>query len=81
MAPQLGANRLHQPALLSGSHSRSQPRRRRAAAPVLAAADHKVYLLDYGAGNVRSVRNACKKLGYELHEVTVTVIAVLSSAM
>lgn len=27
------------------------------------------YLLDYGAGNVRSVRNACKRLGYHLNEV------------
>lgn len=28
-----------------------------------------VYLLDYGAGNVRSVRNAVKRLGYNLKEV------------
>lgn len=28
-----------------------------------------VYLLDYGAGNVRSVRNAVKRLGYNLREV------------
>lgn len=28
-----------------------------------------VYLLDYGAGNVRSVHNACKRLGYELQTV------------
>lgn len=28
-----------------------------------------VTLLDYGAGNVRSVRNAIKKLGYNLKEV------------
>ena len=29
-----------------------------------------VFLLDYGAGNVRSVRNAVKRLGYNLREVT-----------
>ena len=28
-----------------------------------------VTLLDYGAGNVRSVRNAIRKLGYALKEV------------
>lgn len=30
-------------------------------------AEQKVYLLDYGAGNVRSVVNAVKALGMELH--------------
>ncbi len=29
----------------------------------------EVTLLDYGAGNVRSVRNACRKLGCTLREV------------
>lgn len=29
----------------------------------------EVTLLDYGAGNVRSVRNAIRKLGYALKEV------------
>jgi len=29
----------------------------------------EVTLLDYGAGNVRSIRNACRKLGYSLREV------------
>lgn len=29
-----------------------------------------ITLLDYGAGNVRSVRNAIKKLGYEVRDVT-----------
>jgi len=28
-----------------------------------------ITLLDYGAGNVRSVRNAIRKLGYEVHDV------------
>ena len=31
----------------------------------------EVTLLDYGAGNVRSVRNACRKLGYTLREVII----------
>jgi len=35
-----------------------------------ACSGHKeVTLLDYGAGNVRSVRNAILKLGYTLREV------------
>lgn len=29
----------------------------------------EVTLLDYGAGNVRSVKNAVKRLGYDLKEV------------
>jgi hypothetical protein len=29
----------------------------------------EVTLLDYGAGNVRSVRNAIKKIGYTIKEV------------
>jgi glutamine amidotransferase/cyclase len=29
-----------------------------------------ITLLDYGAGNVRSVRNAIRKLGYEVKDVT-----------
>ncbi len=29
-----------------------------------------ITLLDYGAGNVRSVRNAIKKLGAEVQDVT-----------
>lgn len=47
-------------------------RRRSSSSPSVAAAasDAKsVTLLDYGAGNVRSVRNAIKALGYELKEV------------
>ena len=35
-----------------------------------------VYLLDYGAGNVRSVRNAVKRLGYNLKEVEPTLLTV-----
>ena len=29
-----------------------------------------ITLLDYGAGNVRSVRNAIRKLGFEVKDVT-----------
>lgn len=35
------------------------------------SSDKSVWLLDYGAGNVRSVRNAIKACGYELKEVSV----------
>lgn len=31
-------------------------------------------MLDYGAGNVRSVRNAIKKLGYTIKDVSVGVL-------
>ena len=39
--------------------------------PCTAAAggERQVTLLDYGAGNVRSVRNAIRKLGYTIKEV------------
>lgn len=30
----------------------------------------KVSLLDYGAGNVRSVRNAITTIGYEIEDIT-----------
>ena len=33
------------------------------------ASGQKVTLLDYGAGNIRSIKNAIMKLGYEIHEV------------
>jgi glutamine amidotransferase/cyclase len=33
------------------------------------SAQKEVTLLDYGAGNVRSVRNALKKLGYTVKDV------------
>ena len=29
-----------------------------------------VHLLDYGAGNVRSVRNAIRKVGFEVVDIT-----------
>ena len=45
------------------------PRRGRSFNVVRSDARGEVTLLDYGAGNVRSVRNAIKKLGYNLKEV------------
>ena len=44
----------------------------------MAAMKHKVHLLDYGAGNVRSVRNALVALGCEV--VTVTKPSEIASA-
>ena len=43
---------------------------------VVAAADKECWLLDYGAGNVRSVRNAVKHLGYNLREVRRVAVAM-----
>jgi len=37
----------------------------------------EVTLLDYGAGNVRSVRNAVRRLGYTLKEVNVDLVSCL----
>ena len=58
------------------NQSRRQPlleRRRRRRSSIASAsksdAAKSVTLLDYGAGNVRSVRNAIRALGYELKEV------------
>ena len=68
MAAQLGsAYHLANPT--AWHRCRSQPRQHRIVR-ISAAGDHGVYLLDYGAGNVRSVRNACKVLGCELNEVS-----------
>lgn len=39
---------------------------------VAAASSKEVTLLDYGAGNVRSVRNAINKLGYTIKDVSRT---------
>lgn len=69
MAAQLGST-YHLAKPLAWHYPRSQPRPHRAVHGVCAAGDHGVYLLDYGAGNVRSVRNACKVLGCELNEVS-----------
>lgn len=49
------------------------PRRSRCAASprmvIVASSNNQVTLLDYGAGNVCSVRNAIKKLGYSIKDV------------
>ena len=46
------------------------PRQRRSASSLPAHVDGKeITLLDYGAGNVRSVKNAVHKLGYTFKEV------------
>lgn len=47
--------------------------RRRAVAP--AASSREVTLLDYGAGNVRSVRNAIKALGFSIKDVRAAAVA------
>lgn len=57
----------------------SSDRRRRRSSNFVAAsassnAAKSVTLLDYGAGNVRSVRNAIKALGYELKEVILSAL-------
>ena len=50
------------------------PRSRRQQRPgAIAGADgvsREITLLDYGAGNVRSVRNAIRRLGYTLKDVS-----------
>ena len=45
-------------------------KRRRLAASASSDGHKQVTLLDYGAGNVRSVRNALKRLGYEVRDVS-----------
>ena len=47
---------------------RGRPSRSRLVCCV-AARDKEVTLLDYGAGNIRSIKNAIKKLGYSIKEV------------
>jgi glutamine amidotransferase/cyclase len=39
-----------------------------------AASNNEVTLLDYGAGNVRSVRNAIKQLGFTIKDVSFPII-------
>lgn len=56
-----------------GVCSSSSGRRRAMAVAATAApsssAGKEVTLLDYGAGNIRSIRNAIKKLGYAIKDV------------
>ena len=47
-------------------------RSRRMLSVVVSAVDKECWLLDYGAGNVRSVRNAIKHLGYTVNEARPT---------
>ena len=47
----------------------AQRERSARSAAAQAAPDRDVFLLDYGAGNVRSVRNAITKLGYNIRDV------------
>ncbi|CAI5963899.1 unnamed protein product [Closterium sp. NIES-65] len=61
----------------AAAHGRIAARQRKSLAVRAAAAgdssgdgDNVVTLLDYGAGNVRSVRNAIRLLGYEINEVS-----------
>jgi hypothetical protein len=55
----------------SGSmRSQATSRSRRSAVLVSAGSSREVTLLDYGAGNVRSVRNAIKKLGFTIKDVS-----------
>lgn len=52
-----------------GSSRQREGRSRATRVAVAAAANKEVWLLDYGAGNVRSVRNAIKYLGYNVRDV------------
>lgn len=54
---------------LQGVCAPQRPRTHRALLQPLCAGK-EVTLLDYGAGNVRSVRNAIKKLGYTIKDVS-----------
>eukprot|EP00887_Chlorella_sp_A99_P005762 scaffold1.g5762.t1 len=48
---------------------RPRPARRLATPCRASASDREVWLLDYGAGNVRSVRNAISKCGFTIRDV------------
>jgi len=49
---------------------RGSPRAGTTVSTSATAGDDEVWLLDYGAGNVRSIRNAIKHLGYKVRDVT-----------
>ena len=51
-------------------HARVMQRLHSAPAAMPSGGDREVTLLDYGAGNVRSVRNAIRKLGYSIKEAS-----------
>merc|ERR1712157_105324 len=61
------------PQRVGGRQRQRQRQRRRESYSCRATSggdDREVWLLDYGAGNVRSIRNAIKYLGYTVRDVT-----------
>lgn len=58
-----------QPVVAQNRQCRQQRRQRVRSRVTVAAGGKEVWLLDYGAGNVRSVRNAIKYLGYNVRDV------------
>ena len=60
----------HQPAHTLRSLDRGRRQQAYRAAAQANGSLGEVTLLDYGAGNVRSVRNAIKRLGYTLKDVS-----------
>jgi glutamine amidotransferase/cyclase len=56
---------------LSSQDGTMRPRVGSRRSAVRVQAGGEVTLLDYGAGNVRSVRNAIKKLGYTIKDVSI----------
>jgi glutamine amidotransferase/cyclase len=64
------ANGAAAPTTPAAAAARRLGRGRRAAAPLAASSSREVTLLDYGAGNVRSVRNAIKRLGWTIKDVS-----------
>ena len=52
-----------------GSVSPHVSSRRTIASNATKGGDNSVTLLDYGAGNIRSIKNAIKKLGYSINDV------------
>lgn len=63
-------------AKLQYQHGASGSASRRRSVHVVAA-DKEVTLLDYGAGNVRSVRNAIKRCGYTIKDVSFCCAGVI----
>ena len=66
------------PGVPGGPAAHRAKRRRTAAAPAAQSEHRQVTLLDYGAGNVRSVRNALRRLGYEVKDVRPQIRADLA---
>lgn len=68
-AAQPGLIRQPVPRCADAHRDKRQRRAVTAAASASGDAHKQVTLLDYGAGNVRSVRNALKRLGYAVKDV------------